>query len=209
MMDAPDSAPPPAPVPALPPPFDPEALRTLDDAGLAGLVDELSATERATRVAMAPYDRQLGELRARAGQVATERRRRERSAAYTQRKTVRDQAGSTEMPTLLDALTTADSDGAQRASDSDIPLSAVRAFLKTGGQVQFGYPGRPGNLTFTDGRQQRTAATLGQARGLFGDGWELGTSTVPGVRIHMAGTRVERVVKAEDVVIERAGAGGG
>jgi hypothetical protein len=183
------------PLPPLPEPIEPEALPALDDAALDALLGTLGAAERATVVAMAPHNAQLRELRARSGQVATERRRRERAAQIAARAAVREQAKSGEMPSVVEALGRAD------AIDDDTPLADVPAFLKSGGEVRFGYATRPGPLPFTDGRQARNAATWGQARRLFLDGWEPGSPGVAGIRVHLVGTRVERVVDAADVVV--------
>ncbi len=69
-------------------------------------------------------------------------------------------------------------------------------------QVGFGFATRPGTMTFTDGRQQRMARTWGEARELHALGWDPGAPGVPGVRVHLAGSRVERVVPASDVVLK-------
>jgi hypothetical protein len=86
---------------------------------------------------------------------------------------------------------------------AETPLSVLRAFLASGGEVGFGFASRPGSIAFTDGRQQKAAITYGQARQLYADGWEPGSPGVPGVRVHLAGTRVERVVPVDGVVVER------
>ena len=185
-------------LPPLPDRVDPEALRDLSDEELAAVLDAARVAERATVAAMSPYQRQLKELQVRAQEVATEQRRRERAAHIAQRRSVREQASSGEMPTLEAML-------AEEPSPlpAEAPLRSVRAFLDTGGEVAFGYASRPGTLGFTDGRRQQSASTVGEARHLYAEGWELGAPGVPGVRVHLAGTRVERVVPAGSVVIER------
>jgi hypothetical protein len=130
--------------------------------------------------------------------VATEQRRRERAAHIAQRKAVREQASSGEMPTLEAVLAEA-----SPMAPPETPLSALRAFLASGGEVGFGFASRPGSIGFTDGRRQQAATTYGDARRLYTDGWELGSPGVPGVRVHLAGTRVERVVPGDGVVVER------
>jgi hypothetical protein len=163
----------------------------------------LAEVERATRTAMSPYDRQLREIHARQQEVATERRRRERAERHAARISVRELAGSGGMPTLADALLAEPTPLA-----GELPLGAVRAYLASGGEVGFGYPSRPGTLSFTDGRQISTASSWGEARQLYADGWEPGApgaAGVRGVRVHLAGTRVERVVGLQDVVVEVAG----
>ena len=190
----------PAPLPPLPDRVEPDALRDLPDAELEAVLAAVRDVERATVAAMSPYSRQLKELQARAAEVGTEQRRRERAAHIAQRKAVREQAAAGEMPTLEAALAAPDA-----VAPGDTPLSALRAFLATGGEVGFGFASRPGTLAFTDGRRQQPAATWGDAARLYADGWEPGAPGVPGVRVHLAGTRVERVVPADGVVVERHG----
>ncbi len=176
--------------------LEPDALRDLSDSGLDALGAALQATERATIAAMAPYEQHLREIRTRATELATERRRRERAQQVAQRAGVREAAKSGGMPSLAAALAT-DED----LFDVTTPLTGVRAFLSTGGEVGFGFATRPGTMTFTDGRQQRMARTWGDARELHALGWDPGAPGVPGVRVHLAGSRVERVVPASDVVL--------
>jgi hypothetical protein len=183
------------PLPDLPPVFAQEALEGLDDDALERMLDELAGVERATVTAMAPHQAQLRELRARSGQIGTERRRRDRAAHIAARAAVREQAKSGEMPSVFEALASVGLIPDER------PLADVPAFLASGGEVRFGYATRPGPMSFTDGRQVRNARTWGEARQLYADGWEPGSPGVPGVRIHLVGTRVERVVDAAEVVV--------
>lgn len=186
------------PLPPLPGRVDTAALSDLDDDALSALVDDLQAAERATTAAMAPHQAQLRELRARSGEIATERRRRERAAHVAARAAVREAAKSGEMPSVLDAL------ASEGTVDDATDLTAVSAFLRTGGEVRFGYATRPGPLAFTDGRSSRTVRTWGEARSAYADGWEPGSPGVPGIRVHLVGTRVERVVEATEVVVRPA-----
>ncbi|HEY6470412.1 MAG TPA: hypothetical protein VI434_11665 [Candidatus Dormibacteraeota bacterium] len=176
---------------------EPDALRELDDDGLDALGSELQASERATIAAMAPYEQHLREIRTRATELATERRRRERAHQVAQRAGVREAAKSGGMPSLAVALASPDEAFAAATALTDVP-----AFLSSGGQVGFGFATRPGTMTFTDGRQQRQARTWGEARELHALGWDPGAPGVPGVRVHLAGSRVERVVTAGDVVLD-------
>lgn len=187
-------------LPELPARVDAEQLRALDESGLDTAVAALQAAERATQQAMAPYDRQVREIRARLSEVATERRRRERATQVARRASVREAATSGGMPSLLVALESADT-----PFEDATPLQSIRAFLASGGEVGFGFPTRPGTIAFTDGRLQRPARTWGEARALHGLGWEPGTPGIPGVRVHLAGSRVERVAAATDVVLELPG----
>jgi hypothetical protein len=175
---------------------EPEALRALSDDGLDALGAGLQATERATIAAMAPYEQHLREIRTRATELATERRRRERAQQVAQRAGVREAARSGGMPSLAAALASG-----EELFDAATALTGVQAFLSTGGEVGFGFATRPGTMTFTDGREQRMARTWGDARELHALGWDPGAPGVPGVRVHLAGSRVERVVPASDVVL--------
>jgi hypothetical protein len=175
---------------------EPDALRELTEEGLATLAAELQATERATIAAMAPYEQHLREIRTRATELATERRRRERTQQVAQRAGVREAAKSGGMPSLAAALASA-----EELFEPTTVLNDMQAFLSTGGEVGFGFATRPGTMTFTDGRQQRQARTWGEARELHALGWDPGAPSVPGVRVHLAGSRVERVVAASDVVL--------
>ncbi|MFZ0179083.1 MAG: hypothetical protein WAL84_04330 [Candidatus Dormiibacterota bacterium] len=180
---------------------EPDALRALSDSALDALGAELQATERATIAAMAPYEQHLREIRTRATELATERRRRDRAQQVAQRAGVREAAKSGSMPSLAAALESVDD-----IFDGATPLTGVQAFLSTGGEVGFGFATRPGTITFTDGRQQRMARTWGEARELHALGWDPGAPGVPGVRVHLAGSRVERVVPASEVVLAAAAA---
>ena len=179
---------------------EPDALRELSDDGLDAVGDELKASERATIAAMAPYEQHLREIRTRATELATERRRRERAQSVAQRAGVREAAKSGGMPSLAVALASA-----EELFDPGTVLTDVHAFLNTGGEVGFGFATRPGTMTFTDGRQQRQARTWGEARDLHALGWDPGAPGIPGVRVHLAGSRVERVVPADDVVLSVGG----
>ena len=191
----------PAALPPLPDAVDAEALKALEEPDLDGVERDLRAAERATVAAMSPWDRQLREIRARLAELSTERRRRERAAHIAQRSSVREMAKSGTMPTLAEALAAPDD-----LYDAATPLTSVKVFLKTGGAVGFGFATRPGTIAFTDGRRQQQAKTWGEARQLAAAGWEAGNVGIPGVRIHLPGSRVERVVGADEVVVEASAA---
>jgi hypothetical protein len=172
-----------------------EELRQASADELDALDRELGETERKVRDLMRPFEEQLKEIQTQRNVLATERRRRERAQVSARRKQVQAAAASGELPALLDALETLD-------LPDDLQLSEAKGFLKTGGQVGFGFATRPGSIAFTDGREVQNAKTWGDARRLYLDGWEPGTTSVSGVRVHLAGTKVERVVPASDVTIE-------
>ena len=186
------------PLPLLPEHLPPERLRDMDDASLDAASAAVSAAERAVAAAMAPYERQQRELRARAAEIATERRRRDRAQRHAARVAVREQAGTEAMPSLVDALA-----AIAPVITEERPLRDVRAFLRTGGEVGFGYPTRPGAIAFTDGRRTTQATTFGEARRLYSEGWEPGAPGLAGVRVHLVGTRIERLVAPDEVVVEK------
>jgi hypothetical protein len=200
ISDVPDREPREPALPELPKAVDPATLQTVTEPELAALTGELQAALRAITAAMAPYEAQLREIRSRQAELSTERRRRERAAHVQQRASVRQQAKSGEMPSIADAL----ADPAD-LFPAETPLRAIHAFLGTGGEVGFGFATRPGTLAFTDGRQQRQATTWGEARELHRLGWDPGTPGIAGVRVHLIGTRVERVVAATEVVVRPSG----
>ena len=194
MPDTPGSADP--GLPSLPEPVPPDQLRDLAAADLDAAAAGLQAAVRAVTAAMAPYEQHLREARARLAEIATERRRRERAAQVAHRAGVREQAKTGRMPALTAAL------GDSELFAGATPLTSIHAFLSTGGEVGFGFATRPGTMAFTDGRQQRQARTWGEAAGLHAMGWDPGTPGIPGVRVHIAGSRVERVVAPDEVVVQ-------
>ena len=108
---------------------EPDALRELSDDGLDALGAELQAGERATIAAMAPYELHLREIRARATELATERRRRERAQQVAQRAGVREAAKSGGMPSLAVALAS----GEELFAPATV-LKDVHAFLSPAGR---------------------------------------------------------------------------
>jgi len=183
-------------MPPLPDAIDAETLLSLAEGGLEAAERDLRAAERATVAAMSPWDRQLREIRARLAELSTERRRRVRAAHIAQRASVRELVKSGSMPTLADALAAPD-----EMYDAATSLAGVKVFLKSGGEVGFGFATRPGTIAFTDGRRQEQAKTWGEARQLAAEGWEPGNVGMAGVRVHLQGSRVERVVGADEVVV--------
>lgn len=173
-----------------------EALDRLDEASLDALDAAWAEAERAVLAAMAPYERQLREARARRAQVATERRRRERAARHAARQAVRQAATTGALPTLVEAV-----ERTPPLVADETPLSALRFHLTTGGEVALGYPTKPGILVLTDGRTVVQARTFGEVRQWWMKGWEFGAPGVPGVRVHLVGTRVERVVPPDEVLV--------
>lgn len=193
-----------AALPPLPDPAPLDHLADLDDAALEAVADAWAGAERALLEAMAPYERRLREVRGRLAQVATEKRRRERAARHAARVAVRQAAAAGGLPTLAEVL-----EREPLPLPDATPLAQLRCHLTTGGEVGLGYPTKPGVVSFTDGRGVAQATTLGEAKELWLRGWEFGAPGVPGVRVHLSGTRVERVVPADEVVVSLPAVTGG
>jgi hypothetical protein len=187
------------PLEELPEPVAAEALQGMDDAGLEALLEELSAHELRVRALMAPFDQRIRELRARAAEVATERRRRERQDRIARRAEVRRGLAAGEMPKFEDVL------AAGPPPDNAAPFKEATVFLATGGEVGLGFATKPGFVAFTNGREQRSVSTWGEARELYAGGWEPGTTALPGIRVHLVGTRVEKVVHASELAVQLHG----
>lgn len=158
---------------------------------LAGLGPaELEARVAAIREETRPLEAQLGKLRGERDLLLTELRRRERLATRTARADLKSAMREGRFPTVAALVA-----GAEAGSLDDYVFN-----LKTGGEVRLGFPGaRTQTLTFTDGVSVANAGDLARAAELYAAGWELGSPGRPGVRVHVAGTRQERLVSAEEL----------
>lgn len=166
-----------------------KTLREPSDRELGERVAELGERIR-------PVETELARLRAERDVLLTEVRRRERLAHRTVRADLKAAMKEGRFPSVAELVA---------ASDSGT-LDDFVYNLKTGGEVRLGFPGaRRQALAFTDGVNVAKAEDLGQAAELFAAGWELGSPGRPGVRVHFAGTRQERVVAADEVFARPAG----
>lgn len=163
---------------------------------LSGLSAEaLEALIAEVRARMRPVEQQLAELRGERDVLLTELRRRERLAQRERRAGLKQAMRAGELPTL----------GRLVATSETGSLEDYRYHLKTGGEVRLGFPGTRPSLAFTDGRRLAQAHDLAQAAELYAAGWELGSPGRPGVRVHFAGTRQERLVDPEDLHVRPTG----
>src|SRR6266513_344111 len=139
---------------------------------------------------MRPLDEQLRALRMRRDVLLTEKRRRERGAHREARAELKSAMKEGRFPNVAQLV-----EGSQEGSLDDFVYN-----LKTGGEVRLGFPGaRTQALAFTDGAQTAQAKDLAEASRLYEAGWELGSPGRPGVRVHLAGTRQEKLVPADEV----------
>lgn len=142
------------------------------------------------RERMRPLEDELATLRGRRDLLLTEVRRRRRAAERLARADLKSAMRDGQFPSIAELIAASDS-----GSLDDFAYN-----LKTGGQVRLGFPGsRKQALTFTDGVRIAHANDLAHAAQLYAAGWELGSPGKPGVRVHFAGTRQERLVPADEV----------
>jgi hypothetical protein len=126
--------------------------------------------------------------------LLTERRRRERRASVAARADVKAAMKAGGLPSLGELVAGTASGG----------LDDYVYHLKTGGEVRLGFPGaRTQTLSFTDGARAEQARDFAEAARLYAAGWELGSPGRPGVRVHFAGTRQERLVGPDEVFARR------
>jgi len=162
-------------------------------------VEELDDAEIERRVAsvrdrMRPLEQDLAGLRGERDLLLTEQRRRRRLRERTDRADLKAAMRDGRYPTIGELVA---------ASDSGA-LDDFVYNLKTGGEVRLGFAGaRNQSLAFTDGVKIAQAADLAEAARLYAAGWELGSPGRPGVRVHFAGTRQERLVSADEVYARR------
>jgi hypothetical protein len=156
--------------------------------------DELRRRVAEARERMRPLEQGLASLRGERDLLLTELRRRERNVHRTSRADLKAAMKEGRFPSVAELV--ADSDSG--------PLDDYVFNLKTGGEVRLGFPGsRSQSLSFTDGVKLAQAQDLTEAARLYAAGWELGSPGRPGVRVHFAGTRQERLVTADEVFARR------
>ncbi len=177
------------------PPKLPADLRTASDADLGRLARELSEQEQVLEERIAPIRTQIEAVRRAKDTLSTEQRRRERMASHATRKALQEAFADASHPLLETAL------GIPDLFPGDLPLAELTCVLRTGGTVQLGYATKRGTMSFTNGTEVRSATTWGESTALYLDGWQPGTKTLPGVRIVLIESRVERVVPAVDISI--------
>jgi hypothetical protein len=162
------------------------------------MVDELGALDEGelrrrvehVRERMRPLEQGLASMRGERDVLLTELRRRERNVHRTSRADLKAAMKEGRFPTVAELVAESDS-----GSLDDYVFN-----LKTGGEVRLGFPGsRSQSLSFTDGVKLAQAKDLSEAGRLYAAGWELGSPGRPGVRIHFAGTRQERLVTPDEV----------
>jgi hypothetical protein len=164
-----------------------EQLGALDESELRRRVEQV-------RERMRPLEHGLASLRGERDVLLTELRRRERNVHRISRADLKAAMKEGRFPTVGELVAGSDS-----GSLDDYTFN-----LKTGGEVRLGFPGsRSQSLSFTDGAKLAQAQDLSEAARLYAAGWELGSPGRPGVRVHFAGTRQERLVTQDEVFARR------
>jgi hypothetical protein len=159
--------------------------------------DEIESQVAAVSERMRPLERDLAELRAQRDVLRTELRRRERLGARERRADLKAQIREGALPTV-DSLV---------ANSDQGSFDEYRYNLKTGGEVRLGFPGaRRQSVAFTDGRVVAQAHDLGEAARLYAAGWSMGSPGRPGVRVHLVGTRQEKLVDPTEIYARLAAA---
>jgi hypothetical protein len=157
-----------------------------------GALDEAELQHRVSEVRerMRPLEQNLAALRGERDLLLTELRRRERNAHRTSRADLKAGMKEGRFPTVAELVA-----GSDAGSFDDYTFN-----LKTGGEVRLGFPGaRAQSLSFTDGVNHSQAKDLAEAARQYAAGWELGSPGRPGIRVHFAGTRQERLVNPDEV----------
>lgn len=160
---------------------------------------ELERRLAEVRERMRPVERDLAALRAGRDVLLTEQRRRERHAHRLSRADVKAAMKEGRFPSIAELVAAVDAGS----------LDEFVYHLKTGGEVRLGFPGaRSQTIAMTDGVQVAQAKDFAEIARLYGAGWELGSPGRPGVRVHFAGTRQERLAASDEVFARQPGAGG-
>lgn len=169
---------------------EPLPLGEMSDAELAARVRELMNE-------MVPLEASLGRLRAEMQQVVSEQRKRERREHLKSRMQVRTTLAQGQMANLQQL--------AESSNDLVPPqttLAGLRFYRDSGTEVGLGYAtARAPSVFMTNGGSTQAVSTVAEIRSRYQDGWEFGTASHPGVRIHIPNTRTEKVVQAAEVFV--------
>jgi hypothetical protein len=170
---------------------DPE-LEALEDTEIDRRIRDLMAR-------MIPLEESLGKLRAEVQRLASEQRRRERSRHLTTRMQVRTTLAEGQLPSLQQVA-----ESAEHLLDEQLSLPQLRFFRDSGTEIGLGYAtARQPSLAMTNGISTLTVGTVAEIRAKYAQGWDFGSTAHPGVRIHILGSRTEKVIPASDIYLRR------
>jgi len=160
--------------------------------------EDLARRIREIMAEMAPLEEALGRLRVQIQQVASEQKKRERSQHLKARMQLRTTVAQGQMPTLQQV--------AESSNDlvpSDTALTGLRFFRDSGTEVGLGYAtAREPTVWMTNGSSTAAVKSVAEIRSRFLEGWDYGTATHPGVRIHIPTSRTEKILEASEVFVK-------
>lgn len=166
-------------------------------------LDQLSDEQLATRIRellaeTAPLEAALARVRVQLQQLASEQKRRERAQHLKTRMQVRTTVREGQLPTLQQIA-----ESSNELVPSTTTLSELRFFRDSGTEVGLGYAtGREPTVWMTNGSNTLALKSISEIRSLYLEGWDFGTMAHQGVRIHVPGSRTEKVLQASEVFIK-------
>ncbi len=159
--------------------------------------DQLALRVRQLMSEMVPLEASLGLLRADMQQVVSEQRKRERREHLKARMQVRTTLAQGQLASLQQI--------AESSNDlltPETPLAGLRFFRDSGTEIGLGYAtARAPSVFMTNGASSQAVTTVAEIRSRYLDGWDFGTASHAGVRIHIPNTRTEKVVQASEVFV--------
>jgi hypothetical protein len=159
--------------------------------------EELARRVREIMAEMTPLEEALGRLRAQIQQVVSEQKKRERAQHLKSRMQVRTTVAQGQMPTLQQV--------AESSNDlvpPDSSLTGLRFFRDSGTEIGLGYAtGREPTIWMTNGSGTAAVKTVAEIRSRFLEGWDFGTASLQGVRIHIPNSRTEKILQASEIFI--------
>lgn len=159
--------------------------------------DELALAVRRLMEEMVPHETALGRLRAQLQQLVSEQKKRERQRHLKARMQVRTTLAEGQMASLQQIA-----ESSNQLVPDDAPLAALSFFRDSGTQVGLGYAtSRAPAVFMTNGSGQQAVTTIAEIRARYLDGWDFGTTSHPGVRIHIPNTRTEKLLPASEVFV--------
>lgn len=159
--------------------------------------DQLALRVRQLMAEMVPLEASLGRLRAEMQQVVSEQRKRERREHLKARMQLRTTLAQGQLASLQQI--------AESLNDLLAPetaLAGLRFFRDSGTEIGLGYAtARAPSVFMTNGASSQAVTTVAEIRSRYLDGWDFGTASHAGVRIHIPNTRTEKVVQASEVFV--------
>jgi hypothetical protein len=159
--------------------------------------DQLAFRVRQLMSEMVPLEASLGRLRAEMQQVVSEQRKRERREHLKARMQLRTTLAQGQLASLQQIA-----ESSNDLLEPETALSGLRFFRDSGTEIGLGYAtARSPSVFMTNGASSQAVTTVAEIRSRYLDGWDFGTASHAGVRIHIPNTRTEKVVQASEVFV--------